>query len=353
MSFDLRFVQLCPHRIIDEELAVDDNGYYPIPYPLSSTAEIKVDGNKVPPQGLNTYAKYISTASLPISITRLSYVSIGIDGAPPAQVAIQPGLYDINSLRSALAAINIGLSKNGNELTFWSNSSGSGSVIVFGTPSSTSAHTELGIPESRVFYGKNKFPSWSLIPSPATLDPEYKCVVFSDALSWFSNSPVVEVSYNTRAQFCRRCFGLRLENDWRYDGNGELAIVVNEELLLQEVRKIIFTIIGSNPRHRWYGTKIMDMISEKGVGAPELQIASDIATAIHRWQSIKKQQQRVQTVSNGEYPHLIKVVDARMDASDPTIIRISVEIMSRSRVPVSLETSFVTRTLNTPLLTGS
>ena len=183
------------------------------------------------------------------------------------------------------------------------------------------------------------FPSWSLINEPNTLlDRPVRLVVFDEPLRGFQSH--VELNYITVRQECRRCGGLGVENDWRYNIEGNVVEVRDEALLIQEVQKIVYTVQGSNPFHNWYGTTILNMVGRKISNRGLIQnfIVSDIREAFRRWQSVKRQQEENvgQEVSDAEYPFNLLRVTLKPDVSDPTVVYVTAVVQNRSTQPIQI-----------------
>ena len=155
---------------------------------------------------------------------------------------------------------------------------------------------------------------WTLINDPNNLTQTQfpnRLIVFDAPLP--SGTDFVEINYTTVRQMCRRCGGTGVESDWRYDVDGDIITVADEDLLIQELLKDFFTTIGSNPFHTWYGTNLLDTIGKKLTTGGFVQnlIVSDIYQAFNRWQQIKQQQEQNvgQTVTDKEYPYRLLSVN--------------------------------------------
>jgi hypothetical protein len=161
--------------------------------------------------------------------------------------------------------------------------------------------------------------------------------VFDEPLR--SGSDFVEISYGTIREECRRCGGLGVENDWRFDANGDVVEIRDEGLLIQELQKDFYTILGSNPFHTWYGTGLIEAIGKKltAGGFAQNLIVSDIYQAFNRWQSIKRQEEdNGQFVSDREYPFRLLSVNLEQSAQDPTVIFVTVTVQNRSNDSIQL-----------------
>ena len=130
------------------------------------------------------------------------------------------------------------------------------------------------------------------------------------------------------------------ENDWVYGQLGDVAEVIDENLLLQEITKLMYTVRGSNTFNLWYGTGLTTLVGSKISMMSLLQnmIVSDVQQAFTRWQSVKKQQEEVvgQYVSDREYPYRLISVNVYPSNQDPTVVYVDITVMNRSMQPITL-----------------
>jgi len=163
-----------------------------------------------------------------------------------------------------------------------------------------------------------------------------------------STDDILEVTYYTRPSECRRCHGLRIEQDYRYsDIDGSLITVNKESKLVQDLRKIILTSIGSNIFHLWYGTSIPDLIGSKISSASfvRAKIDSDIRTAIRRYVDTQDKQRRAllnvpkSSMDAGErFGQLLKL-DVQQDQAEPTAFNVQIAFTSRSNEMLTIDTT--------------
>ena len=142
-----------------------------------------------------------------------------------------------------------------------------------------------------------------------------------------------EVTYYTKSSECRRCMGLRVENDYRYTLDGTLETVVEEEKLMQDVKKIITTLVTSNPFHTWYGTSIPSLIGGKisNSGFIRTKVTNEITQALTRYASVQKQQARLQPVTAGERFVRLLQVSVEQDVTEPTAFNITIAFTNQRR----------------------
>jgi hypothetical protein len=102
----------------------------------------------------------------------------------------------------------------------------------------------------------------------------------------------------------------------------------------------VYTILGSNPFHTWYGTGLIDSIGKKLTSGGFIQniIVADIYQAFNRWQSIKQQQEEDlgQFVSDREFPFRLLSVNLQQSTQDPTVIFVAITVQNRSNEPIQL-----------------
>lgn len=347
MSYDRQIDQVCPHFVIEEALFVASDRVTVRPLrPISSGASVKMlldHEIEVPSQGVAAAASSVGTKEGPFRITQGTNDTLVISVNQGAdQVAVLPAASNLSSMQIATilnrTVQGVIFSSTSNKVSFQTTSTGRG-ASVFMRSSSTLLGT-LGITSNREYRGQQIVPGWTLVGDPASLaDRPTRLIIFDEPLR--SSLEFVEIDYSTIRQECRRCGGTGVENDWRYDSAGKIVTVQDESLLLQELQKDFYTIIGSNPFHTWYGTALLDTIAKKLTSGGFIQnlITSDIYQAFNRWQGIKDQQEQGigQAVSDKEYPFRLLSVDLTQSTQDPTVVFVSITVQNRSNDPIQLE----------------
>jgi len=152
--------------------------------------------------------------------------------------------------------------------------------------------------------------------------------------------PTFKVTYSTPPERCPRCRATFIENDWRFDIEGEIITVENENLLYQAALKILLTRRGSNPYHTPYGSQIMERIGSKAVGAVAQSIQEDVRTALGRMQSLQKQQAKYQRVSLKERLYSIMSVEVYPHETDQTAFLVDVIVSNGTAEPIQLSVVF-------------
>jgi len=347
VSVDRKIDQVCPHIVYEEALfvAADRMTVRPL-RPISSAGSVGVFLNheiQVPPDGVGL------PASSQGSTEGLITIRTGVNDTfrlsinqQPEQVVTLPPLYGV-SMKQLAALLNLNLN---NEIVFsvidrkvafkTTRTGASESVFI---PDTSTLATALGFQTNREYRGMDNLPGWTLIGDPNTLsDRPTRLIVFDEPLR--SGSDFVEINYATVQQECRRCGGTGIENDWRYNRAGEVILTRDEDLLIQELQKNFYTILGSNPFHTWYGTQLVELVGKKLSSGSFLQnlVTGDIYTAFTRWQSIKSQQEQKvgQLVTDKEFPFRLLSVSLEQSTQDPTVVFVNMTVMNRSNEPIQI-----------------
>lgn len=355
MSYDRQLEQVCTHEVIEEALYLSEDRLTIRPLrPIANVNSVKVRYNRlldVPIVGSSVGA--VGKGSLPgpydVQAGSNDSLILSVDNNPAQTLTVPSGnqlttVQVADALNTQTKNVVFSVTRK-NQLKASTRSKGPSSRLTF--DSSSTVTSTLGLTTGRVYRGQQVIPSWTLVNDPNTLaDRPTRMIVFDDRIE--GTNDFFEINYTTLRQECRRCGGLGVENDWRYDSTGKVVKVRNNDLLLQEVVKVTYTEKGSNPFHPWYGTGILEAVgqklSEKGI--IQNMIVSDVRDAFRRWQSVKKQQEEDvgQFVSDEEYPFQLLVVNLEQDSEDPTIIYVNATVQSRSTKPIQ-----ITRGLRLPI----
>lgn len=347
MSFDRQIDQVCPHLVVEEPLYVNPDRRTIRPLrPIASAASVTVrmDGQyAVPSEGTFTPASTVGSRRGPFIIqTGVSdtfKVRVGT-GAVQTLVLPASNKMPLDRMVDALNAQVNGIAFNLTNGLVQVKTVDSGPWASFFIESGSTLATLMGMGLNREYRGRQVAPGWTLIGDPLTLsDRPTRMIVFDEPL--LSAGDFVEISYTTVRQECRRCGGLGVENDWRYGNDGNTGEARDEALLIQEMQKLFYTLLGSNPFHPWYGTGLLETIGKKlsMSGLVQNLILADIQQSFNRWQSIKKQQENDagQRVSDREFPFQLLSVNLQQSTRDPTVIFVNITIQNRSFDPIVLE----------------
>jgi hypothetical protein len=355
MSYDRRIEQVCPHLVVEEALFLNADRRTVRPLrPIASAASVRVRFNgeqEITSVGhlIPAVAKGSSPGPFDIRAGVNDRLIVSVNGGPDQNFVAPTGLgITAKALTKALSSAVVGLVFRVSrrlQVQALTATRGPSARIVFkalphsesGVPTGSLART-LGFTVGRVYRGQEVFPPWSLINDPNTLsDRPTRLIVFDRRIE--SATDFVEINYTTVRQECRRCGGVGIENDWQYTAAGNVIKVRNAELLSQEVLKITYTEKGSNPFHPWYGTGLLEAIGKKisDHGLMQNLILSDLQEAFRRWQAIKSEQEdRVQFVSDEEYPFRLLVVNLEQDPVNPTVVYVNAFVQNRSSSPIQI-----------------
>lgn len=335
MSRDFEIRHPCPHRVRGEWVSIDPDlrTIRPLEIPSSSAVVLKCNGVEIPRNGLRSPARTRSSLTGPFEIQagENDEFSLSVDGGSVQTAKLPPGpsvsrQTIARRMRAELDGVEVDVDDRG--ILIRTLESGRTSRIFL---EGGSAHDTLGFPDRRHYDGELVFPGWNLVKRPGTVIPQDRVIKLDRPAAADDN--IYELNYQTRQEDCRRCQGLGVENDFRYDENGEPITVENAELLLQEVQKITFTIRGSNIFHRWYGTSLVDMIGDK-IGPTgdivESQMAAEISEALERWREVKRKQSAVQEVTPEEQLSEVTELRVEQDPDDPTVFDVFVAVRSRA-----------------------
>lgn len=345
MSYDRAIDQICPHLVTEEALFVSGDRRTIRPLrPISSAVSVKVRMNAaydVPSTGARVPAKAIGNKRGPYTLTQNVNDKLILKiGQGATQTIILPHANQVGAPQLA-SRLNYQLqgayfTVNNDKLVLLTQESGLGSSILIDAHST--AATTLGFLVNHEYRGRDLTSGWFLVNDPNTLlDRPTRLIVFDTPLR--GGSDFVEISYTTVREECRRCGGTGVEYDWRYTSQGEIELVSDIDLLVQEIQKDMYTIRGSNLFHSWYGTGIIEAIGKKNVagGYAQNMLVSDIHQAFANWQEIKTRQESMgQEVSDKEFPFRLLSVNLTQDPQDPTIINVEMTVQSRSREPIQL-----------------
>ena len=341
MSYDRELQQICPHLVAEEALYVNPDRQTVRPQrPIAAVDSVSFIMNgvvSVPSYGVQVPGSVISPLLGPYTIiTGKNDTFVYRVGTGFAQtVVVGASLYMTPQHLCALLnpqVTGIYFSVVGNQVQVRTSGQGlSAAFFIYGTSTLASY---LGIVTNHEYRGRQVVPGWTLVTDPlnSLTVPPSRLIYFDQPLR--SIGDFVELNYTTIRNECRRCGGTGIENDWRYGRTGEVYQVVDSDLLLQEIQKIFWTIIKSNPFHSWYGTHLMELVGKKLAAGNVVQnmLVQDIYTAFQRWQTIKNQQQQKlgQYVSDAEYPFRLLNVEVQQSTQDPTVIFINMTIQNRS-----------------------
>ena len=359
MSTDVQIGHPCPHLVIEEPVALGDDRRSLVPRaPVGNTTLLRVIANNqyyIPPSGLYSQAILTSAASGPYTIegcvseggrtvdnnviTVTSSTETKTVRLPIGQRVKTDELVRI--FRSTFSDIVV--DNDGGHLVFLD-------VAKIGQESrikvSGRATEALGFLNQRSARGAQIYPGWTLekrediLPMVNRNGMVVTYARYPKFVDTVRLNPTFKVTYTSPPERCPRCGGTFIENDWRFDPQGDVILIKDENLLYQAALKILLTKRGSNPFHPAYGSKLTDRIGAKAVGATATLIREDVVTALQRMQTLQTGQVRSQEVSFKERLATILAVEVSPHVSDPTVFLVDVVVSNNTGQPVKLSIVF-------------
>ena len=354
MSVDLQIGFPCPHLIVEEPVVLgSDRRTMRLKAPVANAPSVRVlinDTLYVPPSGLFSQAllqggpgpyrierctgfKGPDANSLTVTTSKGSAtVSLPLGPRVKTQTLIDTlKLTDLSSIATITVrndAIAFGdTNKTGSES--FVRVSGEGAVA-------------LGF-QQKGARGRMLYPGWGLIsrrdvlPSAAPRGLTPVAARFPRFNAPISGNPDIKVSYAAMPERCPRCQATYVENDYRFDSDGAVRIIDNENLLYQACLKAILTRKGSNAFHPGYGSVVMSRIGGKSYRGTASQLREDVINCLNRVKGLQEGQAKFQRVTNRERLYQISNVSVRPSADDPTVFFLNVAVTNGSGVPVKLD----------------
>lgn len=357
MSKEIRAAHQCPHLVIEEPVSLSaDRQSLITKAPIAAADSVFIlinDTDYIPSEGLYSSATLTSSSPGPYRIQKC----VGLSGPDGNLLTIQSSAGTV-SLRLDLGD-RITVSQIERQLRLQasnviaSDSNGVLSVMDAGDPGMDSyvqvsggGADALGFVQKGV-RGKLLYPGWVLakradvnpVVGPANLLPNP--ARYPKFTSPLKGSPTIKVTYTAVPNRCPRCSGTWVENDYRFDLNGDIVTIENENLLYQACMKAILTVLGSNPYHPAYGSKIMTRIGSKAVGASRMLIKEDVSNALKKVQDLQRSQAKYQLVTEKERLYAVRDVLVTQDENDPTVFRVRVIVSNGSNKPIVIDIAYV------------
>lgn len=353
MSIEIQTGFPCPHLIMEEVVALGaDRRSLKTKGPVANAGSVRVLVNNqfyVPPEGLHTPADLLSSVG-PFNISQCE----GLRG-PDANLLVVTASGGTVSVRlpegPRLSAEEVARSLRLSRLTSIVSVSVQGGALLLRDNQQVGVNsmvrvrgdgaTLLGF-EQKGARGRQLYPGWRLVAEPSVIPtpgPRRRYPGpwrYPQFVSDVRSNPVVKVTYVAVPNRCPRCRATYVENDYRFDMEGSLITIANEDLLYQACLKAILTIRGSNPYHTAYGSTVMTRVGRKRANATAADLQEDVVRVLGQVQSIQRSQARFQQITNKERLYAISSVNVRPSPTDPSSFQIAVVVRNGSNQPVSL-----------------
>lgn len=333
MSEDLQIAYACPHYIRYERVALQ-NGIYIIPSsPINGIGlvEIRRDGVVLEPQGNTKEATLTSPNVSPFRVkSNSNTLTIKSTDGYENTITLPSKIYNIKSIISLLQPMlgSIVVKEDSNRcLLFTDDKLGVGYTLT------GSLLKALGFnKQKQVVKTKKTTPSWNLTQRINGYDIKFEKTLEPEGL--------LEISYTTEKEYCRRCGSTGVENDLRWDEFGELRKVRNTDLLYQNVAKVLLTEIGTNPYHDWYGSNANRLIGQKNNAAVGVALRLSVQQALNKFQNIQQELKRVQDITPEERLVSVQSVNVSQLNNNATAVLCNVVIKSGANKNVSVNIVF-------------
>ena len=343
MSRDVQLAFTCSHVIGEERvsLGTDRRTLYPAkPISGPTLVQVRVNDDAIvsPFTGLVTPATMRSYRREPYKITTATRTLVLTTGAGAATVNFSSGYLSAAQVSATLTAAVRGL-------VVVSSPNGYITLTDTATPGPTSriqltgsALEPLGFDQQSGDRGKTVIPPWRLY-SRTAVNPEDAV----DSLGYYIGFDSVvkqeaffTVTYPVAPYLCLRCRATEVENDYRFDPQGEALVVQDENLLYQMCLKMILTELGSNIYHTWYGSDLVSRIGSKVLGGTAIGIRQSVSQALTNLQNLQNAQSKYQRVTAKERLFSVDNIAVAPSPNDPTTFLIEVDVRNYSSEPVTI-----------------
>lgn len=355
MSFDFQLAHACPHLTIEEEVPLGpDRRELRTRQPVASSSRIRITANDdvtIPQGGLLSRAALSGSSSGPFRIVKnenLLTVSNRaetlVDFALPVGPRVETGRI-VELLNAAF---------RNNDVSIQAVNSGGylGLVDLLDRGPRSQVRVDGSAKESVGFVhqvrakGRTVYPGWEFAERTSiSTDPSATAIRqiptrFPKFVRPVRGNPVFKVSYATFQQYCRRCQGFGIENDWRIRAGGDPKTIENEDLLNQDVLKVLSTVKNSNPFHPEYGTTLLTRIGTKALGAGASSINEDVINALSVFQRLQGFAGKYQEITPRQRLASVLSINTTPSEFDPTVFEAVIVAANAANVPVVITTVF-------------
>lgn len=358
MSLEVQIAFPCPHLIIEEPVVLGSDRQTLTPKaPMANQNSVRILANDryyIPSMGLYSQAILVAANPGPFRIRRCVDL-IGPDGnlivitTSGGSVSIRLPEGDRvttaaveKAIRIAVGTIvQVGITPTGAIALADINTVGADSFVRVEGKGATA----IGFTEQTGARGKMIYPPWKILNQKTVQYPSYLEGLTPPPTSYpkfalpLKGNPDLKVTYATQGEQCPRCRGTFVENDWRFDPQGDVILIDNENLLYQACLKALLTVKGSNPFHPFYGSSILDRIGSKLVGGVLLQIQEDVRAALQNVRAVQSKQQQYQIVTDKERLYAVLAANVK-PGNDPTTVLVNVTVQNASADPIALSIVF-------------
>ncbi len=128
-------------------------------------------------------------------------------------------------------------------------------------------------------------------------------------------------------------FDFKLANGDLVLKNGTVQIVRNKDKLIQDILKMMFTAVGENKTHPWYGTPLLNKVlgTAHNLDLLDVEVKRAIQYGLNNLKTLQTlQQQDNQFVTPQEILAKIVNIDIQFDPLDKRRLVVTIQITARS-----------------------
>ena len=348
MSRDIQIAFPCPHIVGEERVALSpDRRSLVTRSPIAGMGLARVVANNeydvTSSRGLITSAVLTSGLADPFTIIPGEQTLVVRSTVHQATITLPSGVLRADTLMSLLNAAAV----VPNSRPAWvAIKNDLGTVVIrenlrLGGESQLkvlgNASFALGFDQQFGATGRSVTPPWSLVRRTAVGATEDMNMGYEIRF----NAPVSpnyfwSVTYTTPWNLCPRCKGTEVENDYRFDSQGEVLTVTDNNLLYQAVLKIVLTEARSNIYFPWYGSNVSASIGSKSTAGVASTIRDSVQQALRNLQSLQTSQSQYQVVTPKERLYSVDNLTVTPATDDPTVFLIDLQVRSYSFDPVNI-----------------
>ena len=338
MSQDVLLAHPCNHLVIEEVVALaSDRRSLPTRCPVSSANAVRVlanDAYYIPSMGLGSQAQLVGAFGGPFNVGVCDRDLTVTTGAGRVSLTLPSGsnsaVQVARTLTGLLPDTAVEVTLDGKLVLTDTASIGRASLITVGGGAAAS----LGFQYQRGARGHDVYPGWSNVDDGSGVgrQPMFRSPIMGN--------PMLKVTYPTIPSRCLRCGGTYVENDVRFNSQGDVVLIEGANLLYQAAMKILLTRIQSNPYHPSYGSALTSRVGAKAIGATTTLLTEDVTRALAAMQNLQGMQAKYQSVSREERLYSVTTVRVTPHPADQTAFQVYVVLTNASGAPVEVSIVF-------------
>jgi len=332
MSYDLHIAHACPHYIRYERVGITNGRLVSPKSPIGGVGilEIRRDGVLLNKEGNLREAFSVAPQSSPYKVKAgKNVLGVKTTNGEDLQITLPSKIYQVETLfqylNGKLGEISVVTERK--SIKFTDNKKGVG-FTLYGSVLKSLGYKS----EKEVVKTKRITPSWSLVKRLNGYD-----LLFAKELS---PEGLLDISYTTLKEFCRRCNSTGVENDVRWGEQGEMSILEGTDLLYQNVAKSVLTELGSNPYHSFYGSNALSLVGRKVNSGTAMSLRESVRNCLSKLVNVQSLQKQIQDLSPEEKILGVESVNVEQIVGDPTSLLCNIVVRSGAGRPVSVNVIF-------------